>query len=157
MKYTICALALAAFGIAGNVSAETSNSELDPKDPAQQTRLITKVVTKELAHLEQKRPGLTSKFIDALDCETHNSRDGLITHLHPDGTLVKNVGDDGTVESGSGAAGYGQFMPEHFGRDHRWGVNLVDYRDQAKYAAILIEYRIEKGQNALQDWYPCLS
>ena len=111
--FIFCALALAAFGIAGNANAETLDLEAAQKllqdpvmitndelslDPAVQTKQIEAMI--EVA-FEDKGPAVVKRMIKIADCESYGgSHDGMIMHIGTDGDIVEN---DAPNSSATGA------------------------------------------------------
>jgi len=165
MKVLLCALALAATtSFAGNANAETldgqeiqrllqhpemlDNSELS-LDPATQTKQITAMIEVVFEPLEAKIPGIISRTITVIDCETHNHRDGKITHLDGFGNLIKNA------KTGR-AKGAFQIVPNPHNRvATAKGLDLNEIAHQVIYAKFLIEGQVRRGNHPLEDWRSC--
>lgn len=164
MRELLCALALAATLFAGNANAETldgqeiqrllqhpamlDNSELS-LEPATQTKQIVAMIEVVFEPLEAKIPGIIDKTIFVIDCETHNHRDGKITHLDGYGNLIKNA----TTRRAKGAF---QIVPNP--HDHvaaAKGLDLNEIADQVIYAKFLIEGQLGRGNDPLEDWRSC--
>jgi len=132
------------------------NDELN-LDPATQTKQIVKMVEVVMSPLEHKVPGIVEKFVDILDCETHNHWDGKITHLDANGNIVLN---DRTQR----AKGAAQLVPKPHNRSSKnwFGLDINEIDHQLVYSRFLIEDRIRMAANAkteedrnaspLEDW-----